>query len=79
MVKKERESLGQARYLPTIQWYYWLAAYLEAEKSEKETALQLKSSINEMRKNQHKEKKINQLIEEVKPHIPDVIRFLNTI
>ncbi|PLX18265.1 MAG: hypothetical protein C0599_12445 [Salinivirgaceae bacterium] len=77
LVKKEREFLGQAKYLPTIQWYYWLAAYLEAEKSEKETAQQLQKSITELRKNQHKENKINQLIEEVKPHIPDVIRLLN--
>jgi hypothetical protein len=77
MVKKEREFLGQAKYLPTIQWYFWLASYIEAEKSEKETAMQLNSSIKEMLKNQHKEKKINQLIEEVKPHIPDVIKILN--
>jgi hypothetical protein len=77
LVKKEREYLGQAKYLPTIQWYFWLSSYIEAEKSEKETAAQLSNSIEEMRKNQHRENKINQLIEEVNPHIPDVIKILN--
>lgn len=79
LVKKEREYLGQAKYLPTIQWYYWLATYLEAEKSDQETAFQLKLSVEEMRKNHHKEDKINRLIKEVKPHIPDVIKLINDI
>lgn len=77
LTQKERAFLGQAKYLPTIQWYYWLAAYIEAEKSEKETVSQLKNSLQEMRKNKHKKKKINQLIKEVKPHIPDIIKIID--
>ncbi len=74
LFEREREFLGKARYLPTIQWYYWVSAYLEADANFKETQENLKNSLAEMKKNKHKEKKIHELINEIKPHIPDIIK-----
>ncbi|WP_462280339.1 hypothetical protein [Salinivirga cyanobacteriivorans] len=73
LVDKEREFLGKARYLPTIQWYYWVSSYLETEANLPDTRERLVQSITEMKRNKHKEKKIRELIGEVKPHIPDII------
>ena len=74
LVDKEREFLGKARYLPTIQWYYTISVYLEAETNYEQTKNQLVNSLREMQKNKHKEKKIHELIKEVEPHVPDIIK-----
>lgn len=76
LLERERKYLGRARYLPTIQWYYWVAAYLEAETGEDVTRNHLMQSLREMKQNKHKTKKINELMEEVQPHIPELVRGL---
>jgi hypothetical protein len=84
LVQKEKEFIGKARYVPTIQWYQCLARYLEGKISEKQLKETIISSGGEALENKYKNMRIKELYNELfefSPNIFSEIKFekLNNI
>lgn len=76
LVNREKQYNEEAKYLPTIYWYYLVAMYMENELSEEHFIQQLTESGHGLIKTNYQVRKIKELINELAPTLPRIFKTI---
>ena len=79
ILEKDKTFQSSIIYLPSIVWYEALARYMGAELTEKELVETLANSAKGHMGNPHKNSLIQQLIKEINPQIPYLIKQIKSM
>lgn len=71
--KKDLENRKRASYLPTLSWYISMSRYVEEGLSAEETQAQMLAVLSELIVDQRKERRLKDLLKELRPIAPKVI------
>ena len=71
--KKDLENRKRASYLPTLSWYISMSRYVEEGLSAEETQAQMLAVLSELIVDQRKERRLKELLKELRPIAPKVI------
>jgi len=72
LVQREKEFFDNARYIPTIQWYFSLSQYMEGRISEKRLQKIITSTREKTKGNKYLEMKTMELQKELFEFIPNI-------
>ncbi len=74
LVQKEKEFFGEARYIPTIQWYFSLSQYMEGRINEKKLQEIISLTSKKAKNNKYLNLKIMELRKELFEFVPSVFK-----
>lgn len=73
LAKREESYRLSPHYLPSLQWYYQVSAYKEGRLSARALSEQLANDWKFLRGNSRKQQLLEEVIQELTPHIPEII------
>jgi len=76
LVNREKQYAGKVVYLPTLHWFYSVSCYLEGDISKEKLFEIIYKQASILIEHKYHKLKIVELLRELKPHIPDVIKQL---
>jgi hypothetical protein len=76
LVHKERQSKEEAKYVPVIQWYYLAAEFIQGNITSKRLKDSIVTSGEELQSNKYQMKKMEDMLKQLAPHIPDIHKEL---
>ncbi|MBW6478284.1 MAG: hypothetical protein K0B37_02580 [Bacteroidales bacterium] len=74
LIEKEKQQVGDAKYLPVLLWYNTIADYMEGNISEEQLEQTIIRSCNLLIRNNYKINKINVLLNELSQFAPGPFR-----
>ncbi|MDX2283497.1 MAG: hypothetical protein NW241_05015 [Bacteroidia bacterium] len=74
LMEKEKAYQRRAMYLPTLAWYHAVAQYKEGRISREQLAGLLRESGALIGPDEYKQRQLQELTDELRPHIPEVLR-----
>lgn len=74
LIEKEKQQIGEARYLPILLWYTTLADYMEGNISSDALEKTIVRSCQMLVENNYKTRKIKDLLAELSPFAPEIFR-----
>lgn len=76
LIAKEKDRIERIDYLPIIQSYYFLAAYMENSITKEKLVSSIVKSVQGLMYDKYQSQRINELLDEISSVIPDEIRII---